>query len=131
MKQLLLLLLTTVVSCNEAPSKPKYDDNFTDRAINLALENPGNIVELPGLYPKYESIIVPEKDEHWQIADRLITRGFKERQRETEDSSLSGRKIVSIYLSDTVHNCSVSKIYRSTAYTSRYEVSERIIFFTE
>jgi hypothetical protein len=120
------ILLLVLISCKEE-IRPKYNTDFTDRAINLALQNPGNIVELPGLYPHYETIVALEKDEQWQLADRLVTRGFKERRRETQAFSLSGQQIVSIIVADSACDCKVSKIYRTTPYTSRYEVSERIV----
>lgn len=127
MKHILPFIFLALFGCKNEISEPKYNDNFTDRAINLALENPGNIIELPGLHPNYESIVALEKDEQWQVADKLLARGFTERRRETQEFSLSSPKIVSIILSDSTCACSVSKIYRTTSFTARYEVSERII----
>ncbi len=118
-------MLLLCVSCKNDP-KPEYNANFADRAINFALQNSENTIELPGLHPYQANAIPSESNETWELADKLLQRGFRETARKTETWELSHKTVISVFLSNGNCDCQVSKIYRGTAYVSRYDLSENI-----
>jgi hypothetical protein len=121
-----LFLLIALASCEEKP-EAKIENDYTDRVINFAIEHPGDrTIEFPDLYSGTTNFLPSDKDENLILAEKLKMRGFKMTGFNRENSQLSGRRIVSMGFESPDCNCSVSKVYYSTANISEYIRTERI-----